>query len=142
MTAPQPWGRTGRVTLHTAADSRYHSVWVDGEDAGYTRASVDGTWCAHGWPLCDGPFPSLDHAVMQVLRRTAPDVWRAERPVVYSVARAVYRPGEVGWWGWWAWRGRNFDKADDVVPMVLGTFSDAVYVADFNARSLYGVGVR
>jgi hypothetical protein len=46
-------------------------------------------------------LPSRDEAIMWVLRRARPDVWRQERPVVWRVwaERVSTRPPR---WQWWA----------------------------------------
>ena len=99
------WGRTGRVELspgvlvasdwHVYADTHYAgAVWVPG----------DGTFCGDPWVGGlghgrRGGLPSFSSAVMWVLQhavgsdrdrtKAIRDVWRAERPVVWRVARSA-----------------------------------------------------
>ena len=88
------WGRTGRVTV--SAEYAYGDVTrdivVDGAPRGRTlspRPEPDrfGGWGAINYDPYgyQDDLPSLDAAVMWVLRRAAPDVWRAERGPVCLV---------------------------------------------------------
>ena len=81
------WGRTGRVEVEGM--SRY--VLVDHKIVGYATNNYAETFVYNG----DRPWakaPSLDAAVLWVLRRVDPALWRQERGA-WLVRKA--RPGDV-----------------------------------------------
>jgi hypothetical protein len=85
------WGRTGRVRLD-ARGGNLVLVLAGGEFLGGVWAVTTG-WVGEVFPprkyAIESRFTSLDAAVCWVLRRAAPDVWRAERPVVWRVVRGA-----------------------------------------------------
>ena len=107
------WGWTGRVTLGRkrsddfSDDEMTSRVKVDSLIAGRVLYPRDSAWPGYGAICALGPrsgryvdhLPSLDAAVMWVLRRAAPDVWRAERGPVWRV-----KP---------MWHGAAFDGLPD-----------------------------
>ena len=105
----ESWGKTGRVTLRTwpTESDADAEVVVDGVLLGdawrITYGESAGLWFGRtthtdpeSWEASDD-LPDRDAAVMWVLRRTAPDVWRAERPVVWRVARGEERFPVARW---------------------------------------------
>ena len=83
------WGKTGRVVLAQYTDTDGETwpdfdVYADGEGVGRAyRHTRNSRWATSTGPNLGPLLPSLDAAVMWVLRRAAPDVWREERgPVV------------------------------------------------------------
>lgn len=88
------WGRTGRVTL-TSADA---DVLIDGNPVGWVGARSAGWLASTGFGMANGPhLPSRDAAVMWVLRRVDPKLWREERGAWLVRKR---RPGEGVQRGW------------------------------------------
>jgi hypothetical protein len=90
----EKWGRTGRVELGQVDVNRpdgFFRVYADGAFLGYCTMTAEGDTCYWAFRNSDevDGFPSLGHAVMYLLRRAAPDVWRAERPVVWRVVRGA-----------------------------------------------------
>lgn len=100
--AVSAWGRTGRVTLNgppgfaTNRRGQVSDVLVDGAEVGWVGAPNDvfEWWAVPTYPSrCNLDLPTLDHAVMWVLRRARPDVWRAERGPVARVERCQFAHG-------------------------------------------------
>lgn len=85
------WGKTGRIVLAQYVDTDGetwpdYDVYADGEGVGRVQQLLHRGWAAEVGALL-GPttLPSLDAAVMWVLRRAAPAVWREERGPVARV---------------------------------------------------------
>lgn len=87
----EAWGTTGRVTVHDRYEGILTEVYLD-EDTldevllGHFYPDDKYAWDARACRFSP-VVPTLDAAVMWILRRTVPSVWRAERPVVYRVVR-------------------------------------------------------
>lgn len=91
------WGKTGRVTLDAAGYTHVLRVMVDGKKVGAIvgHSGSSSAWDCEipglngpGWAWWwDGVAPNRDAAIMWVLRRAAPKVWREERPVVWKAYR-------------------------------------------------------
>lgn len=93
----EAWGTTGRVTLETMYSGDLIEIRLDGDVVlGHYCPNDLHAWSARVWRFSP-EIPSRDAAVMWVLRHTAPDVWRAERPVVYRVVRGVERFPVARW---------------------------------------------
>ena len=96
------WGKSGRVTLDSR-DAELPGVRIDGKRVGWLYSPDQGhpRWGARtfddapaGFEWIDGAFPSLDAAVLWVLRRVDPALWRQERGEVWTV-RKLGRRGVV-----------------------------------------------
>ena len=86
------WGKTGRVVLGAGSDP---DVLVGGVVVGWVGERREG-WIASATPHAPAfgwHIPSRDAAIMWVLRRAAPDVWREERGAVWRVASGCIRFG-------------------------------------------------
>ena len=89
------WGKTGRVEVVEYGEELL--VFGDSARAGEVtlvkHGASRGKWFGAVGSMSTPPrkfawspdLPSLDHAVMWVLRRAAPDAWRAERGPVWRV---------------------------------------------------------
>lgn len=138
----QPWGRTGRVRLVPWGHSDGAKIIVKGRrdrragDLWWQQNSPWGpVWIAVPRTTRVGePLDNRDQAVMWVLRRAVPDVWRAERPHVYSVTQsrlaADGRPTPQTRWFVWEGRDLNIDTPNALDSLSSArTFHEAVTLA-------------
>lgn len=125
------WGKTGRVTLVEPGEYGYSQVIVGGRKVGEVWPLVGkGTWFGSLGSSDDPPhpfgwsadLPAFDHAVMWVLRRAAPKVWREERGPVARVALTaggwmVTCPNVTHKPYWWEGRDLAFRHAANLTSL-------------------------
>ena len=122
------WGKTGRVTLDGEV---LPWVLVDGESVGWVY-TPDDDYSGWGPRTKDGYFdehlPTLDAAVLWVLRRVDPALWRQERGEVGTLQIAddvwfLRTPGHPAW----------------TLPRGAWTFAEAISALDYDTRAALAV---